>query len=359
MGHIADMDYGEASRMDYREGAKGAKQTLENSGGGGPVRPPYMLRVLRAFAVYLLGLSQWRRRIGWALGLTAVLALTAGCCPQERPAYWGPTLPLREVVETINANNARIPSVWSYVKSFNIEWADDRGDSHSIGGNDGNLVFLRPRDLYLECNLPGVEAFEIGTTQQCYWLMVPKADKMWKGTYANIDRVDLRQLPIAPEMLLDVLGISTVDDNLLQWPLPVMRFDNYRDAYVMLWSFPLVDHWVAQKEVWYDRKSLLPQEIRLYDAEGRMVVRALLSEMQALLDNQDDNAAATDAPRMATNYDLLFPVTKTHLHLSLDHPSLRNGKVPNAKTFPTLEGHLANPEVKEVYDLDRTATTQP
>jgi len=245
-------------------------------------------------------------------------------------------------------------------KEFSIEVVDEHEASHIYSGNDGNLMFLRPGNLYLVCNMLSVEAFEIGTTQQVYWLRVPPADKMWKGTYARIAQVDLRQLPIAPEMILDVLGVGTIDDNLLRWPLPVMRFDNYRDAYALLWSFPLEDHWAAQKEVWYDRKSLLPVEVRLYDARGRMAVQALLSDPQALAPTQEDAAGGADAPRMATNYDLLFPETQTRLHLRLAHPSLRNGNIPNTKTFQVLQQtHLDNPQVKDVYDLDRGPATQP
>ncbi len=310
------------------------------------------------------GGAEYRCAPAWNAGLVALmgaLALLAGCCSKPQPqAYWGPTLGVQEVVQTINANNQRIPSVWCYLKEFSVEVLDEHEASHIYSGNDGNLIFQRPRNLYLVCNMLSVEAFEIGTTQQVYWLKVPPADKMWKGTYARIAGVDLRQLPIAPEMILDVLGVGTIDDNLLRWPLPVMRFDNYRDAYALLWSFPLEDHWAALKEVWYDRKSLLPVEVRLYDARGRMAVQALLSDPQPLAATQEDAAGAADAPRMATNYDLLFPETQTRLHLRLAHPSLRNGNIPNAKTFQVLQQtHLDNPEVKDVYDLDRGPATQP
>ena len=184
------------------------------------------------------GGAEYRSAPAWGrIILGVALALLAGCCPKVPPAYWGPTLPLREVVENINANNRRIPSAWSNLSQFSVEVVDEHGASHVYSGSDGTLVYLKPRDLFLKCSMAIGEAFEVGTTDQVYWLTIPQADKMWKGTYAKIATADLRQLPVAPEMILDVLGVGTMDDNLLRWPLPVMCFDNYRDAYRLLWSF--------------------------------------------------------------------------------------------------------------------------
>ena len=86
----------------------------------------------------------------------------------------------------------------------------------------------------------------------------------------------------------------------------------------------------------------MPQEVRLYDVDGRMVVQAMLSKPELLLQNQDDEAATADAPKMTTQYEIFFPVGQTRLKLVLERPSLRNGKVPNEKTFETLAGSAPN-----------------
>jgi hypothetical protein len=49
----------------------------------------------------------------------------------------------------------------------------------------------------------------------------------------------------------------TIPTNFLQQPSPVMLFNNDYDAYMILWTVMLPDRWVAQREIWYDRKTKL------------------------------------------------------------------------------------------------------
>ena len=57
----------------------------------------------------------------------------------------------------------------------------------------------------------------------------------------------------------------------------MMRFNNFADAYMVDWLEPAGDHWVVDKEIWYDRRTLLPQRVLLFDGQGRVALWARLS----------------------------------------------------------------------------------
>ena len=61
-----------------------------------------------------------------------------------------------------------------------------------------------------------------------------------------------------------------------------MRFNNDADAYMFLWNVKLPDRWAVQKEIWYDRATLLPKLVLLFDENGRVVLRAYLSNYKSV-----------------------------------------------------------------------------
>ena len=296
-----------------------------------------------------------RRWLVAALGCLVGLA-AAGCCGHEHAVqpYLGPTLTMDQLAQRINDNNQKVNSIFSQLAGFTVEFVDDHGASHRYSGDGGLLLYLKPGDLYLRGDSPFGSEFEIGTTADTYWLKIVRSDMLWHGTYAHFEEAR-RQLPIEPRLLLEVLAAAVIDSNFLQPPVPVMRFDVFADAYVLVWNVPLPDRWVAQKEIWYDRQTLNPTQVRLYDANGRMSVQAKLSEHQRLPYAQDDSTSP-GSPVIATHYDLFFTDANTHLSVSLSFPSQVKTKakpIPNAAMFEFLVKSLQEPGVSKVIDLDQ------
>src|SRR3954470_25024313 len=84
--------------------------------------------------------------------LTSVVlaAMVIGCAPPARtgvPPYVGPTLPLTQLVDQINANNAKITTL-RCAHTFEATLVDDKGKSHTFSG-DGALLYARPDNLLL------------------------------------------------------------------------------------------------------------------------------------------------------------------------------------------------------------------
>ncbi len=286
-----------------------------------------------------------------------VCALTLiGCVPKNRAQpkiYTGPTEPMRDVVAAINENNANLPTLWS--RGYFEANVVDQGRSHFVNG-DVLVLYRRPGELRIvgKKDIAGT-IFDIGSNAERYWLIVRgDVNTMWWGAHANADRVDPSEIPIPPQLMLEVLGVGAIDTNFRQPPAPVMRFNDDADVYMIVWSAPLADRWAAQKEVWYDRATKLPVKVLLFDADGRVVLRADLSKHVALRDAA--GGAGNDAPEIASQYRLYFRASRTSITFNLESPALKSGNAPNDRSFafPTEE----NAGVKRVVRVDDPSTNR-
>lgn len=285
----------------------------------------------------------WKR---FCLFTVGVALSSAGCCPTkplETNASWrGPTDPMAQVVAAINRDNHAISSLWAR-HYFVGNVIDDRGKTHFINA-EGILLMSKPASVRLVAKKEFGTIFDLGTDGQRFWMSVPvEVDTMWWGYNRNIGKPCSRAIPIQPEGILEVLGVGEFDADLKHAPVPVMRFDAERDAYVFLWSRPLTDRWVATKEVWYDRTTKRPVRVQLYDLDGRVALRAELSDFKQV--ELPGEAAKAGWPWMATTYRLFFPDSGSKITISLSDMHLRSeeGGVPNARSFV-----MPNPEQAQV-----------
>ena len=275
----------------------------------------------------------------WALACTVILLALTGCKPttkppDTKPAYTGPTLKLSQLVGQINATTARLPTLWAG-GTFDADVADPAtpGRTQYVNGQI-RLLYQEPMDLRLigRKDIAG-QVFDVASNKELYWLQVGgDVDTLWYGRHALADAADLRELPIRPDLLIDVLGVNRIDPDLLKPPLPVMRFNPDADAYMLTFDVRKSDHWAAEKEVWYDRQTLLPRLVLLFDADGRIVLRAYLSNPKPV-----DGTAAPDSagpPAMlASTYQLYFPDTGSRLRIDLSDLALSRNRAPNAASF--------------------------
>src|SRR5687767_5026160 len=83
----------------------------------------------------------------------AVLLLGSICCRQKQvqtspTAYFGDTLPLRDVVQKINGNNRAIPSLFAR-HTFEGNLYDPRTNKTRFLNASGDLFMLKPRDFLM------------------------------------------------------------------------------------------------------------------------------------------------------------------------------------------------------------------
>jgi hypothetical protein len=148
-------------------------------------------------------------------------------------------------------------------------------------------------------------------------------------------------------LILAVLGVSTINTDLTALPAPVMRFNPDEDAYMLVWNARLPDRWIATKEVWYDRQTKRPKFVLLFDENGRVLLRAFLSQHKPV---QVPNVPQAQWPTVATHYELYFPENNGRLRLTRDDVRLSRGGAPNDVTFNFNRAIAGMPKVTQ---LDR------
>jgi hypothetical protein len=273
-----------------------------------------------------------------------LLAIVSGCAKTTGhiPPYYGPTQTLSQVIGQVNANNAKITTLRA-AHSFEATLVDDKGKSRSFSG-DGYLLFTKPAKLLLTAG-GIIKYFEIGSNDDTYWFTAypDEVSTQWYGRKDRLTDESARQIPIRPDLLLEVLGVSEINDDFLAPPVPVMRFNNDARAYMFTWNRPLTNRWVAEKEVWYDVDTKLPKLILLFDANGRIILRAYLSDHKPIPET---------GGTIATRYELFFPENKSQMsfHITDLRPYIIKGKIkipnPGSFAFPQEPGVKKQIEIK-------------
>src|SRR4051794_39047312 len=176
-------------------------------------------------------------------------SLVVGCGPKKpvaNPPYVGPTESMNEVVEAINLNNRRLPTLWASMKRNGLEASivDDHGkrDDEVLGGT---LLYRAPGEVKVvgHHDVAG-DVVEIGSNKDVYWMLVREGPKTaWWGRYKYLGAQCSQPIPIRPELVLQVLGISTINQDFEALPVPVMRFNNDSDCYMFIWNTKLPDRW--------------------------------------------------------------------------------------------------------------------
>jgi hypothetical protein len=228
--------------------------------------------------------------------------------------YRGPTEPIQEVVAGINQNNRKLNTLWAR-GDFSGAIPDEKKRIHHVDG-DLILQYRKPQDLRLVANKFGVGTIiDLGSNDRNYWCIVkPEVDTMWVGDYTKPVAASRQDIPIRPDLILEVLGIGEINQNLLAQPMPVMKFDGERDVYAVTWNVRLPDRLAAEKEVWYDRRTKLPVRVMLYDELGRTVLRAVLTNHQPV---EVRGLPERERPKIATGYDLYFPDSDARMQFQL------------------------------------------
>jgi hypothetical protein len=252
--------------------------------------------------------------------------------PEKKAPYIGPTESIYDVVEAVNKNNRRLPTLWANVSEMDASIVDDSGKRHDEVLS-GGLLYRAPREVLLKGSKDVVgEVVQIGSNTDTYWLTAksPGPDTAWWGRYKYLGSPCVKPIPIRPDLVLEVLGISTINEDFNALPAPVMRFNNDADAYMLTWNSKLPDRWVAVKEVWYDRQTKRPMLVLLFDVDGRVLLRAKLSQHKPVELPDGDKATW---PTVATRYELFFPDSGSKLRLQLDDVKLSRKGAPNDASF--------------------------
>jgi len=243
-----------------------------------------------------------------------------GCGTRRIELDTGPTLTLTELVRKVNENNQALPTLFAR-HSIQADVYDPQRKKLRFISADGDLYVRKPHEMLIrgDKDIAG-RIFEMGTDTERYWFTVyQNEDTEWWGWNRNAGKPCAREMPIQPELVGEVLGIGNINANLLQPPVPTLRFNPELRVYMLVWSAPLADRWYAQKEVWYDRRTLLPLKVLLFDQNGRIVLVANLTQHQPV---KIPDVPEDKRPKIASHYDLFFPENKSRMIIQLSDMAL-------------------------------------
>jgi hypothetical protein len=206
---------------------------------------------------------------------TAILILVAlaaaGCGPMRGPAAQVPAaLGPAEVLAAHNAWADSIQHVWSraglMIDMPNPQKQGERGRYDM----DGHLFLRKPEDLYLHGQVMGQEVFAMGMNAERFWLWVrPKVNKVWTGRRGGQGE---RQFVLAAEDLMSALGMFRI----ALGPNDLATFDVMPAQYVLTQQRDFAGRRVPWRRIWFDRRSLRPVRVDLYDEDGRSLLMAEL-----------------------------------------------------------------------------------
>jgi hypothetical protein len=297
-------------------------------------------------------------------GVPALLALGCqskgdkGRLPRTRP-WTGPTQTMAQVVQEINANNLRLPTLWAR-HTFEATIVDENRQGHFVNG-DGAILYRSPqaergRGMLVVGDKPILgRIFEIGSTEERYWLKVAeRLDTMWYGSYEHLGKPCVQKVPIPPALVAEVLGVGTFGTDFTQFPAPVMRFNPDAHAYMFVWVVPQTNpsRLAAQKEIWYDRVTKRPTMVILFDENGRVQLRAHLSRHRQV-DVEDTNLPPERRPWVATIYRLYFPENGSKMSFDLSEVRLSNKGVPDRRGIVFPGENPDDAGVSKVIQLDK------
>ena len=316
-----------------------------------------LLHALSASLADSLGTSPRGRGVA---ALFIATALVAGCNgrgadpPARKYVTPSETLSLAELIAALNERSAQIESLYlegslsSGAGGFEARLREGRDKPERFVNGEITALYLAPDRLRLRGNkdIAGL-VFDLGTDGERFWMHLPTEGQLYYGTFAGLDPETARQLPIRPDRVLEVLGVSPLDTDLLETPAPMLRYNPDSDVYMLTWAEPVdgpPPRWNVVKEVWYDRETLLPRVVILFDGGGDPVVRAYLSEHQPI--------GGEDGPKIASRYDLYFLESGSRMWLDFGELNFRNPQSPRhpqAASFkPPDPGSVA-----DTVDLDR------
>ncbi len=201
--------------------------------------------------------------------LVAMLALlaAAGCGPLREPRPPAPpAMNPGEVIAAHNAWAASIQHVWSRAAITVSLPGENDSSRRQTFDLDGHLFVVKPDDLFLHGQVLMAEVFQVGMNAERYWVAVrPEGNTVWTGRRGGPGE---RRVLLSASDLMTALGLFEVH------PDPKgQTFISVRPQQYILTEYRDVgDKWVLWRRTWFDRRTLRPVRIDLFDAAGRPVM---------------------------------------------------------------------------------------
>lgn len=309
--------------------------------------------------------SPWKRQV--IVTVCAAAAALGGCGPRT-PAK---AMSRAELVRQYNANAAAAPRLWARAK-IEVSLPDAKGRKFTWGSTsplsspNGLLLLVKEagrgdrQDFVLMGLAPGAtELFRLGSSlsEGVYYLWYNYGDRgaAWWGRheYAAAPGVEM---PLDPSDLLSVLCVTELPEDYTHLPTVTLRLEESPPSYVLTYlaNQPVSGEVVVRREVHFnwDDKPPRPFLVKLFDANGRVVMTARLGDYKPIRIASEGVAA----PLAPTDILIIWPEKSSRLHITLSEMSVV--KVWNREQFLFERNLPRELPLANVTQVDKDLGTQ-
>jgi len=179
------------------------------------------------------------------------------------PAVAGPA----EVVAAHNAWADSVQHIWSRAAvTINFPVGKKR-EQHDL---DGHFFIHKPDRLFVHGEVLGQDVFRLGLNAERFWLWIrPEVNTVWTGRRGGVGE---RDLILSPADLMAACGTSRID---LARDAPA-EFVALRRHYILTEQRRAAAATLPARRTWFDRTTLRPVRVDLFDDVGRRLVMAEL-----------------------------------------------------------------------------------
>jgi hypothetical protein len=254
----------------------------------------------------------------------SILALAA-------PAF-ADVLPPGEVLARHNAWAARLPHLWARANLMLNFPKDEAGTEREQHDLSGHLFLIKPDRLFVHGEVLGKDVFTVGMNPERFWLWIrPEVNTVWTGRRGGEGE---KRFILSPADLMTAIGLFRIDLD----PATPAEFVAQRDHYVLTERYRSTAAPAPRRRIWFDRETLRPARVDLFDEFGRRLLMAELLRYKPV--------GPAETP-LATAYRARFYGDGQEMILVLRLTEVKPEKKPNPRIF-----EYRRPPGATVRDLD-------
>ena len=247
-----------------------------------------------------------------ALGLLSLFVIAAGGCSPPLP---NTQITLDELVAEYNANAAAVPMLAAYTEIEFTVYHEASGLALPLWSSPNGLLRMKKgpaplgtHDMVLIGREVSKQVLRVGTSRKedvyYMWTLIPKTRAMW-GRMELAGAPGIRLLPIDPTGLQAVLGICQLPADQSHTPAVILQMDTTPGRYAYVLGYvsrqPVSNNFVLRREfrfawgedLWGNQRPRRLEEINFFDARGRKIMSAAVSDYKPVDVSALDNPPET------------------------------------------------------------------
>ena len=262
-----------------------------------------------------------------AMLITMAVAPVAPAAPVASAAESPAILPPADFLARHNAWADQVQRLWARADLTLNFPKDETGLKREQHDLRGHLFLAKPDRLFVHGEVLGKDVFTVGMNPERFWLWIrPEVNTVWTGRRGGEGE---RRFILSPADLMTALGLFRID----LAPAVPAEFVAQAGHYILTERYPSTAAPAGpaapaasgpRRRVWFDRETLRPARVDLFDEAGR---RLLLAELLLY------QPAGPDKTPVCTAYRARFYGNGEEMVLVLRLSDVKPEKEPNPKVF--------------------------